>query len=182
MDYEKGYVYDLMDQGGPTDNREPYFKEAVEEMMRARTLCAKANATLPDDPGYVSYLEELFGRKLDDVRILTPFICDFGNRVKFGKGVFINHSAILSASGGIEFEDGVMSAPGLRIATINHDMNQRHTKYTYRHGGPRGEGGRRHGDGDLYLCADRKRLRSAGHLPYEGDTLLPEKRRRMGSD
>ena len=56
---------------------------------------------------------------------------DFGNRVKFGKGVFLNHSAILSASGGIEFEDGVMSAPGLRIASINHDMNERHTKYTY---------------------------------------------------
>ena len=33
--------------------------------------------------------------------------------------------------GGIEFEDGAMSAPGLRIATINHDMNERHTKYTY---------------------------------------------------
>lgn len=40
MEYEKGYVYRLMDQGGPTDNREPYFREAVEEMMRARTLCA----------------------------------------------------------------------------------------------------------------------------------------------
>ena len=24
-----------------------------------------------------------------------------------------------------------MAAPGLRIATINHDMNARHTKYTY---------------------------------------------------
>ena len=131
MEYEKGYVYDLMDKGGPTDVREPYFKEAVDEMMRARVLCAKANATLPDDPSYVEYLEELFDRKLDGVRILTPFICDFGNRVKFGKGVFINHSAILSASGGIEFEDGVMLAPGVRIATINHDMNERHTKYTY---------------------------------------------------
>ena len=131
MENEKCYVYTLMDQGGPTDVREPYFREAVEEMMRARTLCAKANATLPDDPTYVTYLEELFGRKLEEVRILTPFICDFGNRVKLGKGVFINHSAILSASGGIEFEDGVMSAPGLRIATINHDMNERHTKYTY---------------------------------------------------
>ena len=131
MDYEKGYVYELMDRGGPTDTREAYFKEAVEEMMRARTLCAKANATMPDDPAYVGYLEELFGRKLDDVRILTPFICDFGNRVKFGKGVFINHSAILSVSGGIEFEDGSMAAPGLRIATINHDMNERHTRYTY---------------------------------------------------
>ena len=131
MDYEKGYVFDLMEQGGPTDVRELYFKEAVDEMMRARVLCARANAKIPDDPTYVEDLEELFGRKLDDVRILTPFICDFGNRVKFGKGVFINHSAILSASGGIEFEDGSMAAPGLRIATINHDMNERHAIYTY---------------------------------------------------
>ena len=131
MEYPKGYVYELMEQGGPTNVMEPYFMEAVDEMMRARTLCAKANACMPDDSTYVTYLEELFDRKLDDVRILTPFICDFGNRVKFGKNVFINHSAILSASGGIEFEDGVMSAPGLRIATINHDMYERHTKYTY---------------------------------------------------
>lgn len=131
MEYENGYVYKLMDEGGPTDVRESYFKEAVDEMMRARTLCAKANALLPDNSEYVKYLEELFGRNLDDCRILTPFICDFGNRVKFGKGVFINHSAILSASGGIEFEDGVSLAPGVRIATINHDFNERHTKYTY---------------------------------------------------
>lgn len=131
MDYKKGYVYELMDKGGPTDIRESYFQEAVDEMMRARTLCAKANAKFPNDPSYVSDLEELFGRKLDDVRILTPFICDFGNRVKFGKNVFINHSATLSASGGIEFEDGVMAAPGLKIATINHDMYDRHLTYTY---------------------------------------------------
>lgn len=73
MEYEKGHVYELMDKGGPTKVTEPYFKDAVDEMMRARTLCAKANAVLPDDPSYVGYLEELFGRKLDDVRILTPF-------------------------------------------------------------------------------------------------------------
>lgn len=131
MTYEKGYVYKLMDEGGPTDCREEYFKEASVEMIRARTLCAKTNAKLPDDPTYVADLEALFGRKLDGIRILTPFICDFGNRVKFGKNVFINHSAILSASGGIEFEDGVSIAPGVRIATINHDFNERHTKYTY---------------------------------------------------
>ena len=131
MEYVKGYVYKLMDKGGPTDIRETYFMEAAQEMMRSRVLCAKANALLPDDETYVSYLEELFGRKLDDVRILTPFICDFGNRVTFGKNVFINHSAVLSASGGIEFQDGVAVAPGVRIATINHDFNNRHTIYTY---------------------------------------------------
>ena len=131
MEYPKGYVYELMDKGGPTIVTEPYFKEAADEMIRARTLCAKANAVLPNDMSYIGYLEELFDRKLDDIRILTPFICDFGNRVTFGKNVFINHSAILSASGGIEFEDGVMAAPGLRIATINHDMYDRHITYTY---------------------------------------------------
>lgn len=131
MEYGKGYVFDLMEKGGPTDVREPYFKEAVDEMMRARVLCAKANAKLPNDPTYVDDLEELFGCSLKENRILTPFTCDFGNRVKFGKNVFINHSAILSASGGIEFEDGVSLAPGCRIATINHDFNQRHTIYTY---------------------------------------------------
>ena len=131
MKYENGYVYKLMDQGGPTDVRESYFKEAIDEMMRARTLCFKANQTSPDDSTYINYLEELFGRKLDDVRILTPFQCDFGNRIKFGRNVFINHSAIFSASGGIEFEDGVQLAPGVKIATINHDFNERHTIYTY---------------------------------------------------
>ena len=50
MDYERGYVFDLMEQGGPTDVREPYFKDAVDEMMRARVLCTKANACMPDDP------------------------------------------------------------------------------------------------------------------------------------
>mgnify|MGYP003486143389 CR=1 FL=1 len=48
MDYPPGYVYELMEKGGPTDVREPYFKEAVSEMMRARKLCAIANAKMPE--------------------------------------------------------------------------------------------------------------------------------------
>ena len=32
MNYTQGYVYELMEKGGPTDVREPYFKEAVSEM------------------------------------------------------------------------------------------------------------------------------------------------------
>ena len=38
MDYEKGYVYELMDQGGPTDVREAYCKDAVDKMMRWQRL------------------------------------------------------------------------------------------------------------------------------------------------
>ena len=79
MEYEKGYVYKLMDEGGPTDNREPYFKEAVDEMMRSRVLCAKANAAMPDDP---SWSFALFNKKelISYRRLLTaacPRFCEF---------------------------------------------------------------------------------------------------------
>ena len=131
MAYKPGHVFELMRSGGPTDVREPYFQEAIDEMMRSRVICARANAKLPNDATIAKDFEELFGRAVSDLRILTPFTCDFGNCVKFGKGVFINHSAILSASGGIEFEDGVSIAPGVRIATINHDFYERHSIYTY---------------------------------------------------
>ena len=30
MEYPKGYVYELMEQGGPTNVMEPYFMEAVD--------------------------------------------------------------------------------------------------------------------------------------------------------
>lgn len=36
VNYEKGYVYKLMDQGGPTDVIESYFKEASEKMIRSK--------------------------------------------------------------------------------------------------------------------------------------------------
>ena len=31
MDYPKGYVFELMEKGGPTDVREPYFMEAIDD-------------------------------------------------------------------------------------------------------------------------------------------------------
>ena len=31
MEYQSGYVCETMDAGGPTDTREPYFREAVED-------------------------------------------------------------------------------------------------------------------------------------------------------
>ena len=62
MEHRKGYVFELMDAGGPTDIREPYFMEAVTEMMRARTLCAKANAKMPDDESYVALAQRVRAR------------------------------------------------------------------------------------------------------------------------
>ena len=43
MEYKQGYVYELMDNGCPTNCKEEYFKESSEEMIRLRALCFKAN-------------------------------------------------------------------------------------------------------------------------------------------
>ena len=131
MEYEKGYVYKLMDEGGPTDNREPYFKEAVDEMMRSRVLCAKANAAMPDDPSYVGYLEELFGRKLDGVRILTPFICDFGTEIVLAEHVFINYNCTFLDGGGIAIGARTLIAPDCKFYTPNHPMSYLERRETY---------------------------------------------------
>ena len=127
----QGIIFKIMDQGGPTDDREPYVEDAAAEITRSRSLCHKANQTDPADPSHLRFLEELFQRKLDDVTILTPVFCDMGIRVKLGHKVFINDSVHLISGGGIEIQDGVLIAPRVCIATVNHDVNNRHRFFTY---------------------------------------------------
>ena len=127
----KGIVFDIMDKGGPTDGCEAYVEDAAMEINRSKSLCHKANMTDPTDLSYRKYLEELFLCKLDDVTILTPFYCDMGIRVSIGHKVFINNNVELIAGGGIELQDGVLIAPRVCIATVNHDPADRHRFFTY---------------------------------------------------
>ena len=126
-----GIIFRIMDAGGPTDDREGYVEDAAAEIRRSKSLCFKANMTDPSDPSYRQYLEQLFLRKLDDVTILTPFYCDMGIRVVLGRKVFINDNVYLVAGGGIEIQDGVLIAPRVCIATVNHDVDDRHRFFTY---------------------------------------------------
>lgn len=127
----RGIIFQIMDNGGPTDDREAYIEDAAAEINRSKSLCHKANMTDPTDLSYRTYLEELFQRKLDDVTILTPFYCDMGIRVSLGHKVFINDNVYFIAGGGIEIQDGVLIAPRVCIATVNHDVNYRHRFFTY---------------------------------------------------
>lgn len=43
MEYKQGFVYEIMDNGGPTNCKEEYFKESSEAMIRLRALFFKAN-------------------------------------------------------------------------------------------------------------------------------------------
>jgi hypothetical protein len=43
----QGIVFRIMDNGGPTDDREAYIEDAVAEISRSKSLCHKANMTDP---------------------------------------------------------------------------------------------------------------------------------------
>lgn len=127
----QGIVFRIMDQGGPTDDRESCVAEAAAEIGRSRSLCHQANMMDPADPARMQLWEQLFQCRLEDVTILTPFYCDMGIRVRIGRKVFINDNVNLISGGGIEIRDGALLAPRVCIATVNHDENNRHRFFTY---------------------------------------------------
>jgi acetyltransferase-like isoleucine patch superfamily enzyme len=78
-------------------------------------------------------LGELTGRELDGtVRVLPPFHCDGGRRLRFGRNVFVNHGCTAMDTGGIEIGDDVMIGPNVHLISSGHplDPETRRTEIT----------------------------------------------------
>lgn len=87
--------------------------------MRTMQLLLKFNMT-----GDKQVLEEVFGRKLDDVTIFAPLHCNYGaGYVKFGHRVFINYNCMFQPAGGMEFGDDVFVGSDVRFYTTNHPLD-----------------------------------------------------------
>lgn len=119
--------FDRIDAMGSVRKTEPFMREVEAEMIRSHALCLKISSKKPTDPDYKSLLEELFQCEIDDsVAVVSPFYCDCGCRVSIGKNVIINKGATFISPGRVEIEDDVLIAPEVKIATVNHDMRDRH--------------------------------------------------------
>ena len=96
-----------------------WHEEEVAERRRTMALLLKFNTI-----GDKSILEEVFGRKLDDVTIYAPLHCNYGgNRVKFGHRVFINYNCTFQPAGGVEFGDDIFVGSDVRFYTTNHPLD-----------------------------------------------------------
>ncbi len=119
--------FDKIDAWGSVRKEGSFLRDVEAEMIRSHALCQKISAKKPTDPDYKSLLEELFQHEIDDsVAIVSPFYCDCGCRVFIGKNVIINKGATFISPGKIEIEDHVLIAPEVKIATVNHDLRDRH--------------------------------------------------------
>ena len=108
-------------------------KLAPKVHLSAYTLGQQISNKKPTDPDFRDLLNELFQCELDEsVSIVSPFYCDNGCRVKFGKNITINKGATFLSPGIIEIEDDVLIGPDVKIATVNHDLKDRHHQYYFK--------------------------------------------------
>ena len=125
--------FEIVDTYGTARNDESYFEDGLNEIIRSHDLSLKISAKRPTDPDYKDLLDDLFQTKIDDtVSIVSPFYCDNGCRMKFGKNITINKGATFLSAGIIEIEDGVLIGPDVKIATVNHDLEERHHKFYFK--------------------------------------------------
>lgn len=100
---------------------EPYFPpdaELCQMRDRAKLLVRKFNAT-----GEQDILGNLFEQTLEKVTINTPFFCDYGCNIKFGKNVFVNFNCTFLDCAEIEIGDNCMIAPDVKLYTAIHPTN-----------------------------------------------------------
>ena len=108
------------------------MRDVGAEMIRSHELCLKISARKPTDPDYKSLLEELFQCEIDDsVAIVSPFYCDCGCRMTIGKNVTINKGATILSPGKVVIEDNVLIGPEVKIATVDHDLYDRHNLFHF---------------------------------------------------
>ena len=129
----KNPYFEKIDREGMGRNDEPAFQEALKEIIRSHDLSLKISAKRPTDEDYHALLCELFQDNIDkSVSIVSPFYCDNGSRVKLGKNITINKGATLLSAGIVEIQDGVLIGPDVRIATVNHDLEDRHHQFYFK--------------------------------------------------
>lgn len=64
--------------------------------------------------------KELLGEIGENTFIYTPFQCNLGFNIKFGKNCFANVNCVFLDTDSIEIGDNTMLAPGVNVFTANH--------------------------------------------------------------
>ena len=100
--------------------------EETEIGRRNAELAFELNHTMPMSERYMEILHELFGDNLGEGSfVMAPIKGVCFDRVKIGKGVYINADCLMMARGGITIEDEAQLAANIQLITNNHDFYDR---------------------------------------------------------
>ncbi|PCI71794.1 MAG: maltose acetyltransferase [Gammaproteobacteria bacterium] len=72
--------------------------------------------------GHFKKLKTLFNKCGNDVRIEYGFHCDYGNKISFGEGVYLNINCTILDGGDVIIGDDVLIGPNVQFITVNHEI------------------------------------------------------------
>ena len=116
-------IFKRMRAGGIVRNDDPQMPKAWKIIARTIKLSATLNVST-DVTRIRNRLSEIIGSQIDrSTIILVPFYTNFGQHIKIGKNVFINHACSFLDMGGITIEDDVQIGPRVNLITENHPVD-----------------------------------------------------------
>jgi acetyltransferase-like isoleucine patch superfamily enzyme len=86
-------------------------------------LCFQLNKLKPSlENERKEILEQLLGYRTEKLVILSPFNCDYGRNILFGKNVFVNINCYFMDGATITIGDNVFIGPSCGFYTANHPI------------------------------------------------------------
>lgn len=103
-----------------------YDSTLLEERMYAKDLCFAYNQIIPSDQKQKSkILREILKKDLpEDLKILSPFQCDYGYSIELGDHVFINHNCYMMDCAKIKLGNHVFVGPNCGFYTASHPLHK----------------------------------------------------------
>lgn len=117
-------IFVRMRAGEPIRKDDPQRDKFGEVVKRTIRLCVEMNASATDVDQVRDRLGELIGVTVDEsTTVFPPFHTNFGQFIRLGKRVFINHACSFLDMGGITLEDDVQIGPRVTLTTENHPLD-----------------------------------------------------------
>lgn len=114
------------DKAGETISPDdPDYPRLFKVILKAIRTTAELNSLVTDDLQEIrNVFSRLIGRKVDEsFFLIPPFYTDFGENIKIGADVFVNHACTFMDRGGITLEDEVLIGPKVNLITTDHPLD-----------------------------------------------------------
>lgn len=99
-------------------------QELVKQRLNAKDLYFELNQIKPSNlEKRNEIINKLLGYQPDNLELLSPFTCDYGNNIVLGKNVFINSNCYFMDGAKITVGDNVFIGPSCGFYTANHPLD-----------------------------------------------------------
>lgn len=125
----KNDIFERLKNGISVPFSDPNYSEIGSACAETKKLNIELNNSTEGNEAR-EILEKITNSNVSEtVTIFTPFHINYGKNTKFGKHIFINFDCIFLDLGGIEIEDNVILAPGVKLLSEGHPIDPTQRKY-----------------------------------------------------